>query len=116
MVNINKHTVREAANTDVSGEWTVKDRIDISSQAHGSTTVDIKAKRLGVYSDSKIYFRFDKKTTDTIDTQDDLILPAETLTFIRVPEGLKVQKADAIVFHCKQVSSAASKYCRIVEV
>lgn len=116
MAEENKYSVRSAVNYDVSGGWTVQSAIDISSQTHGSQTLRKDTRRIGVYADSAVYFRFDRQTTDTISTSNDLIIPGQTLTFIRVPEALKTARDDQITFHCKQVTSTATESCRIVEV
>ena len=71
------------------------------------------ASQIGILSESEVNFRFDGLTSDTIGAGGhDLRLPADTLTFIKVPKGV----GSTIVVHFKQVTSEASKYLRMVKL
>ena len=109
-------TVVESLNADVSGVWSVSSALTISSAAHAYKTLDASTNSILIYSDSDVYIRFDQLTSDTISTSNDVILPAQTLMSIRVPNGLKSIATTAITVHFKQVTSAGTKTLRLVEV
>ena len=111
MANLNKHRAHESLNVDTAAEWDVVNRKDISSQAHVYVKVS-GTSQLGIHSDSDVKFRFDAVTSDTISANNDLVIPADTLTFIKVPKGV----GSEIIVHFKQVTSASSKYLRIVKL
>ena len=111
MANINKFKANEAVNIEAAAEWNVQTRLTISSQAHVYSDVT-SVHQIGVYSDSDVKFRFDASTSDTISANDDLVLPAQTLTFVKIPQGV----GGTIYVHFKQVSSAASKYLCLVHM
>jgi len=69
------------------------------------------SSQVGIYSDLEIYFTFDGDSgTSSISSTDDLLIPKETLTFIKVPRGV----GSTIYIHVKATSSDSTKYCRIV--
>ena len=109
-------SVVESLNADVSGVWSVSDALNISSAAHALKTLDASTNSILIYSDSDVYVRFDRLTSDTISVSNDVILPAQTLMSIRVPNGLKASADTAITVHFKQVTSAGTKTLRLVEV
>ena len=109
-------TVVESLNADVSGVWSVSSALTISSAAHAYKTLDASTNSILIYSDSDVYIRFDQLTSDTISTGNDVILPAQTLMSIRVPNGLKASSTTAITVHFKQVTSVGTKTLRLVEV
>ena len=111
MANINKFKANEAVNIEAAAEWNVQTRLTISSQAHVYSNVT-GVHQIGVYSDSDVKFRFDNSTSDTISANNDLVLPAQTLTFVKVPQGV----GGTMYVHFKQVSSAASKYLCLVHM
>ena len=90
MANLHKLSVQEALNASgPGGVWTVN-----SAATHGGTAeantihVDVSgAGQIGVLAAGQIYFNFSSSQTD-VETDDDLKLPANTLTFITVPRGL----------------------------
>ena len=108
--------VVESLNADVSGDWTVSSALTISSAAHAYKTLDASTNSILVYSASDVYIRFDQLTSDTISAANDVIIPAETLMSIRVPNGLKASSTTAITVHFKQVTSVGTKTLRLVEV
>ena len=112
-------TVVESLNADVSGVWSVSARLTIDSSstpAHDSKTLDASTNSILIYSDSDVYIRFDQLTSDTVSTANDVIIPAQTLMSIRVPNGLKASSTTAITVHFKQVTSVGTKTLRLVEV
>jgi hypothetical protein len=111
MANLQKHRSHESLNVDTAATWDVQTRLTISSAAHVYSDVS-NVSQIGVHSDSIVYFRFDSSTSDTISANDDLRIPADTLTFIKVPQGI----GSTISIHFKQVTSVATKYLRIVHL
>ena len=109
-------TVVESLNADVSGDWTVSSALTISSAAHAYKTLDASTNSILVYSASDVYIRFDQLTSDTISATNDVIIPAETLMSIRVPNGLKASSTTAITVHFKQVTSVGTKTLRLVDL
>lgn len=98
-------------------EWTVSTRLTISSQAAAEKQLSGKTMIIGVYSDSDVVFRFDTATGDSNSANNDLIVQANSLTFLNVPAGLRGQDTDNdVFFHVKQVTSVASKFLRLVEL
>ena len=92
MADLHKLTVQEAMNASGSGGgWTVNP----ISATHGSTAngatiqVDISgAGQVGIYAGADLYFRFSSGGGQDCVQNNDLIIPAETLTFITVPRAL----------------------------
>jgi|TARA_R110002020_G_scaffold121634_4_gene276386 hypothetical protein len=111
MANINKFKANEAVNIEAAAEWNVQTRLTISSQAHVYSNVT-GVHQIGVYSDSDVKFRFDNSTSDTISANNDLVLPSQTLTFVKIPQGV----GGTMYVHFKQVSSASSKYLCLVHM
>jgi len=111
MADINKFKTNEAVNIEAAAEWNVQTRLDISSQGHVYSNVT-GVHQIGVYSDSDVKFRFDNSTSDTISANNDLVLPSQTLTFVKIPQGV----GGTIYVHFKQVSSASSKYLCLVHM
>ena len=104
-------SVQESLNSaGFGGEWTVN-----SAATHGGTSttntihLDVsKAGQIGVYAAGAIYFNFSSTTTDC-NTSNDLKIPAETLVFLTVPQGL----GSTVYFNHLGVAAAA---VRVVEV
>jgi len=111
MANINKFKANEAVNIEAAAEWNVQTRLTISTQAHVYSNVT-GVHQIGVYSDSDVKFRFDNSTSDTISANNDLVLPSQTLTFVKIPQGV----GGTMYVHFKQVSSASSKYLCLVHM
>ena len=112
MAHLQKHRSHESLNVDTAASWDVQTKLTIGGAAHAYSDVS-SVSQIGVHSDSAVYFRFDSLTSDTISANNDLRIPADTLTFIKVPRG--VHKS-SIKVHFKQVTSAASKFLRIVHL
>tara|TARA_R100001594_G_scaffold22463_1_gene43614 strand:- start:127 stop:462 length:336 start_codon:yes stop_codon:yes gene_type:complete len=104
-------SVQESLNSaGFGGEWTVN-----AAATHGGTgTTDTihldvsKAGQIGVYAAGAIYFNFSSTTTDC-NTSNDLKIPAETLVFLTVPQGL----GSTVYFNHLGVAAVA---VRVVEV
>ena len=111
MANLQKHRAHESLNVDTSAGWDVQTKLTIGAAAHAISDVS-SASQIGVHSDSAVYFRFDNLTTDTIAALDDLRIPADTLTFIKVPKAV----GSTIQVHFKQITSVATKFLRIVHL
>ena len=111
MADINKFKTNEAVNIEAAAEWNVQTRLTISTQAHVYSNVT-GVHQIGVYSDSDVKFRFDNSTSDTISANNDLVLPSQTLTFVKIPQGV----GGTMYVHFKQVSSASSKYLCLVHM
>ena len=113
MANLHTLTVKEALNAGGSGGgWTVN-----SAATHGGTAeantehVDVSgAGQLGIYAAGNIYFKFSADAGVDIETDDDLTLAGNTLTFITVPKGL----GNTIYFN--HLGKGALCEVRIVEV
>ena len=83
-------SVQESLNSaGFGGTWTVNSAVTHPSTAEAHTVhVDVSgAGQIGVYAAGAIYFNFSSTTTD-VETDDDLKLPAETLVFLTVPQGI----------------------------
>ena len=104
-------SVQESLNSAGFGaEWTVN---SAATHSGTSTTATIhldvsKAGQIGVYAAGAIYFNFSSTTTDC-NTSNDLKIPAETLVFLTVPQGL----GSTVYFNHLGVAAAA---VRVVEV
>tara|TARA_R100000908_G_C3690485_1_gene105100 strand:+ start:356 stop:691 length:336 start_codon:yes stop_codon:yes gene_type:complete len=109
MANLQLHRAHESLNIETAANWNVQTRKDISSQAHIAVNITT-ASQIGFYSDSDIYIRFDTSDQDTISTTNDLIIDGEGLVFFNVPRDI----GEKIFVHFKQVTSASSKYVRLV--
>ena len=91
MADLHKLTVQEAMNASGSGgQWSVEAAVTHAGTAEGDTRhVDVStAGQIGIYSAGEIYFKFSKDVGVDVETDDDLKLPDNTLTFITVPRAL----------------------------
>ena len=114
-------TVVEALNADVSGDWTVSTRLTIDSSstpAHAYKTLDASTTSILIYSDVDSYILFDQlgSSDSGMAANNDLIIPAQTLMSIRVPNGLKATATTVVTVHFKAVTGSGAKYLRLVEV
>ena len=114
MAKLHEFSVQEAMNASgPGGEWTVNSVSTTGSNANVANTVHVLvtgATQLGLYSSGEVYFSFSSAET-SITIANDLILPANVLTFITVPNGL----GPAIYFNHLSTSTTAHTV-RIVEV
>jgi len=111
MANLNKKTEKQSLNVDTTADWGVQTRLTISSAAATESNVS-GVNQIGIYSDSDVYVRFDTASGDSVVANNDLILPALTLLFMKVPQGL----GETVYVHFKQVTSVATKYLRLVHM
>ena len=91
MADLHKLTVQEAMNASGSGGgWNVESAATHVGTAEANTVhVDVStAAQIGIYSAGAIYFKFSTNAGVDVETDDDLTLPATTLTFITVPRAL----------------------------
>jgi len=117
MADLRMFSVENALNVDISGDWKVSERLNISDQSHACKKISEGTMHIVIWSDSDIYMRWDNAEVDTIDINNDIIIPGETLVIWRVPNALKGSgKNKDIYVHFKQVISAPDKYLRLVEV
>ena len=119
MANLHKLSVQQAVNAAGSGgQWTVNAVSTTGSNANDANTVHVKvtnASQLGLYSSGEIYFNFANGETNC-NTTGDLILPANTLTFITVPLGLEASGIDGDIYFNHLSTSTTAHTVRIVEV
>ena len=121
MANLQKFRSHESDNTQSAAVWSQQTEVAVDAT---TDTVDVSAYHtVHLQTDEDIYFGFSTYTTDMIDSDDssssdtivannDPTIPANTLTFLKVPKGV----GDTIYVHFKQVSSAASKFLKIVHL
>jgi hypothetical protein len=105
-------SVQESLNSaGFGGEWTVNTVATHSGTATVNTIhLDIsKSGQIGVYPAGPIYFNFSSSETDC-STSNDLVIPAGTLIFMTVPQGL----GSTIYFNHLGKGSACA--VRVVEV
>ena len=105
-------SVQESLNSaGFGGEWTVNSAATHVGTASANTLhVDVsKAGQIGVYAAGAIYFNFSASSTD-VTIANDLVLPAETLVFITVPQGL----GSTVYFN--HLGKGAACAVRVVEV
>jgi len=104
-------SVQESLNSaGFGGTWTVNTAETHSGTATGNTIhLDVSgAGQIGVYAAGAIYFNFSASSTDC-NTSNDLKIPAETLVFLTVPQGL----GSTVYFNHLGVAACA---VRVVEV
>jgi hypothetical protein len=111
MAKLNKYRAFESLNVETAAEWNVQTRLTISSQAHVSSDIS-SVSQIGFYSDSDVYIRFDSSSSDTISANNDMIMPGETPVFLNVPKAI----GETIYVHFKQVTSAGTKYLRLINL
>tara|TARA_B100001939_G_scaffold83038_1_gene70797 strand:- start:1854 stop:2210 length:357 start_codon:yes stop_codon:yes gene_type:complete len=118
MAILRKRAVVEALNasTGVGGEWTVSTSGTAGSNAADTNTthfaIAANTAQLAIHSAVEILFSFTATDTDiNVSNADDLLLPANTLTFLTVPRGL----GDTVKFNYISNSTTTGSV-RIVEV
>ena len=72
--------------------------------------------QLEIQSDSDVYHRWDADSGDTIVANTDPVLSADILYIITAPVKLALKTGDDIYLHFKQVTSAASKFIKVVKL
>jgi len=114
MADLHRHSVQEALNATVGGNWTVSGVGTAGSSANVANTVHKlltpSTATLGIYSAVEIYFNF--TTTETnVHASNDLLIPANTNFFITVPRGL----GNTIYFNYNSTSTTTGAV-RLVEI
>jgi len=115
MANLQKHRTHESLNIETAGEWSVQSRVQIDASGgvqHNTSNVS-EVSQIGFYGGADFYIRFDNLSSNTIDTDTDLIIPGETLAFLNVPRGI----GDTVYAHFQIVTAtAADVYVRLVHL
>ena len=101
-------------------DFAVQTRLTISSQNPVTITYDWDEGadfiQLMIQSDSDVHYRWDDASGDTISSENDLILFADTTYILSVPIKLaKRTKADIFV-QFKQIVFSANKFIRVVKI
>ena len=112
MANLHKLSVQQAVNAAGSGgQWTVNAIATHAGTAEANTVhLDVSgAAQIGVLAAGELYFNF-SSTTEDVETDNDLYLPANTLVFITVPRGI----GNTIYFN--HLGKGAACATRVVEV
>ena len=95
-------------------------RIDISSSDEKTILFDYDAAegytQILLELDSDCQYRWDNSSGDTVVTNDDLTLLADTIYQITVPLKLANREEADIYLHLKQVTSVVTKYARYVKI
>ena len=97
-----------------------QDRLDISDLAHVTITFDFDASegytQILLELDSDCQYRWDDSSTDTVSSNNDLTLLADTIYQITVPLKLANRVGADIYLHLQQTSTASTKYARYVKI
>ena len=95
MAILRKSSVLETLNasTEVGGEWTVSTSGTAGSNAADTNTthfpVSPNTSQIAIHSAVEILFSFSNADTNIVVADaDDLLLPANTLTFLTIPRGI----------------------------
>lgn len=116
MAKLHNFSVQESLNTSTSGGWTVSTSGTAGSNALDTNTIHFNVSGatniLGIYADVNIHFKFTTADSDiVVADDDDMILLANTLTFINVPRGL----GNTIIFNYISTTTTTGSV-RIVEI
>ena len=112
MAKLHSLTVQEGVNAGGSGgQWTVNAIATHAGTAEANTVhLDVSgAAQIGVLAAGELFFNF-SSTTEDVETDNDLYLPANTLVFITVPRGI----GNTIYFN--HLGKGAACATRVVEV
>jgi len=114
MADLHKFTVQESLNASQghSGGWSVKDRLTINTAASATTihhALDASTTIILLQPTVEMKFSFTVAETN-VDADDDLIIPADSITSLVVPRGL----GSTINLNILGASSAGT--CKVVEV
>ena len=95
-------------------KWTEKTRLDISSGAAAYVAITDGTPSITITSDLESRIRF-SNAIGTACGNNSLKIPASTPVEIVVPWGVKNSTSQTIYLHVLPLSSAATKYCHVVE-
>ena len=106
MANLQTHRAHESLNVDTAAGWDIQ--VALTAAVSSGSTVQLSVgsfNQIGVYSvTNDVYFSFATSTGSTINDTNDLILPAQTLTFLKVPKAL----GSTVYFVTTSATSATS--------
>jgi len=94
------------------GGWSVGTALNIAAQAHRYVQVGAGTRSLLINAGEACYYRWDQSTSDTINTANDLVIPANQETLLIVPYNLGAQP----VVHFKALESITTATLRYVEL
>ena len=106
MANLQPHRAHESLNVDTAAGWDVQTAQTAAVTGGTEVQWDVSSfNQIGIYSASTdIRFTFATATGATINDNNDLILPAQTLTFLKVPKAL----GSTVYFVTTSATSATS--------
>ena len=106
MANLQKHRAHESLNVDTAAGWDVQTAQTAAVTGGAAIQFDVSSfNQIGIYSlSTDIRFTFASATGATISDNNDLILPAQTLTFLKVPKAL----GSTVYFVTTSATSATS--------
>ena len=106
MANLQTHRAHESLNVDTAAGWDTQTALTAAVTGGTAVEKDVSSfNQIGVYSVSTdIHFSFASASGATISTGNDLILPAQTLTFLKVPKAL----GSTVYFVATSATSATS--------
>ena len=119
MAEMHRHSVQESLNVDTAAGCSVKAALSVGSNADTTNTVhhavSANASQIGVYiTGGSSVFNFSTSASGTdgdCNNANDLLLPRETIVFIKVPRGL----GDTIYFNVLS-GDTNSRTVRLVEM
>lgn len=106
MAVLQKYTIQEAVNVEVSSVWDVQTAVTSSS----STTYHINASdyhTIVLQNNDDIYLLFDQSATTNIDTSNDLKVPSG-ITTIKIPQGIRATTGGKIYAHWARVNATST--------
>ena len=106
MANLQTHRAHESLNVDTAAGWDVQTAQTAAVTGGAAIQFDVSSfNQIGIYSlSTDIRFTFASATGATISDNNDLILPAQTLTFLKVPKAL----GSTVYFVATSATSATS--------
>ena len=106
MANLQTHRAHESLNVDTAAGWDVQTAQTAAVTGGAAIQFDVSSfNQIGIYSlSTDIRFTFASTTGATISDNNDLILPAQTLTFLKVPKAL----GSTVYFVTTSATSATS--------
>ena len=112
MANLQRHRAHESLNIDTSAGWTILTALTAAVSGGSTVQKDVSSyNQIGVYSVSEdVYFSFTDTTGTAIVTAKDLVLPASTLSFLKVPKAL----GETIYFTVLSTSGSATSSVKII--
>ena len=112
MANLQTHRAHESLNVDTAAGWDIQ--VALTAAVSSGDTVQLSVgsfNQIGVYSVTKdVYFSFTSTTGTAIVTAKDLVLPAQTLTFLKIPKAL----GSTVYFTVLSTSASATSSVKII--